>query len=224
MHRGAFSLDGQRLFCCGPSGLVVWESDETTARTMWDRAQLRNRVEQAQASLLATHGTPEQALRALASPGELPDEVRPQVRENLRLLVADRAISILFQEHLFLADVLTALEEDVDLSEELRVLARVRARLFPALDASELNTKAWAIVNPDGTRKGDAAYAVRVARAAVELREAWAPYQDTLAWALFANKEYAEAVARSEHALELAPESEKRSYQGLLSRLRSMIP
>jgi hypothetical protein len=48
-------------------------------------------------------------------------------------------------------------------------------------------------------------------------------FLDTLAWALFENGLYAEAIATSEKALALAPEAEKSNYQGYLDRLKKMI-
>ncbi|MDE0890984.1 MAG: hypothetical protein OSB14_02220, partial [Planctomycetota bacterium] len=55
------------------------------------------------------------------------------------------------------------------------------------------------------------------------LREMIADAHDTLAWALFFNGEYEEAVAESERALGLAPEGTKEQFQGQLDRLRGMI-
>ena len=46
---------------------------------------------------------------------------------------------------------------------------------------------------------------------------------DTLAWALFANGRYEEAIAASKRSLELAPQDRKEKAAGYLERLKRMI-
>jgi tetratricopeptide (TPR) repeat protein len=97
-----------------------------------------------------------------------------------------------------------------------------KAESGPSL--SQLNNRAWALIDPDRTDKEtDVALGLRLARAAVEAAPGDSGIRNTLAWALFANGLYDEAIAVSEKALELAPEAEKDAYQGYLDRLRSMI-
>ena len=99
-------------------------------------------------------------------------------------------------------------------------LARVRGN--PT--ARDLNSKAWSLVDPDRSdQETDVELGLRLARAGVQLGPDEFNVRDTLAWALFFNGEYEEAVAESERALGLAPESEKEKFQGILDRLRGMI-
>jgi len=62
-----------------------------------------------------------------------------------------------------------------------------------------------------------------MARARVDHAPSTAEAHDVLAWNLFGNSKYDEAVAESERALGLASESEKDKFQGILGRLRGMI-
>ncbi len=91
-------------------------------------------------------------------------------------------------------------------------------------DIGSLNSRAWPLVDPDRTNKDtNVALGLRLMRAAVEGAPGNSAIHDTLAWALFANSLYDEAIAASEKALELATEETKSNYQGYLDRLKKMI-
>jgi len=61
-----------------------------------------------------------------------------------------------------------------------------------------------------------------MARARVERSPSSAEARDVLAWNLLANSKYDEAVDESKTALDLASESEREKFQGILGRLRAM--
>ncbi|MDP6129675.1 MAG: hypothetical protein QGH77_08730, partial [Planctomycetota bacterium] len=89
---------------------------------------------------------------------------------------------------------------------------------------SHLNALAWPLVDPDREDKNtDTAFALRLIQVAVKEGPKNPSRQDTLAWALFENGLYAEAIDASEKALALAPEDEKPEYQGYLDRLKKMV-
>jgi formylglycine-generating enzyme required for sulfatase activity len=88
-----------------------------------------------------------------------------------------------------------------------------------ALDANALNTLAWDRVAPKSEERkvyGEEALALACARAAIAKAGDGDRFQllDTLAWALVANGQDAEARQRSAEALAAAPAAQKSSYEG----------
>ena len=94
-----------------------------------------------------------------------------------------------------------------------------------------LSFRAWSLVDPDRKeRKTDVILGLSLIQGAIDqfLPESLCEHGggcplDTLAWALYANGHYAEAIAASEKALRLAPESDKADYQGFLDRIKRMV-
>jgi WD40 repeat protein len=131
--------------------------------------------------------------------------------------------------------------------EDALPMWRAESNRQRAEQASELNTRAWALVDPDPQEEAfappeiprlpgepiaeprqlsgedDFAFGLRLAQAATALAPEESNIRDTLAWALFANGLHDEALIESARALELAPEDEKDDYQGYLDRMRAMI-
>jgi tetratricopeptide (TPR) repeat protein len=138
-------------------------------------------------------------------------------------------IDPLFDELLLTDEVVARLERDSELDEDLRRCAVVLARMRMELRYPEANEQAWSLVDPDRPQRDtDVARGLALARAAIRSFRSVrtsaseeAPLRNTLAWALYANGLYAEAIAESERALELAPR--KRRYAGFLERLRALV-
>ncbi len=94
--------------------------------------------------------------------------------------------------------------------------------------AEGINDLAWDCIDPEREDWGREAQGLVLARRALELAATLAPEQragihDTLAWALFANGRFDEAVAESETALEEAPVDRQEEYRGYVERLLSAI-
>jgi hypothetical protein len=104
------------------------------------------------------------------------------------------------------------------LKEEAKAVAKQQG----GPSAEQLNGIAWRIVSPSEGTGDDPTKALTLARAAVELRDISA-YRDTLAWALFANGLFLEAVEESRLALDMASESRKQEYQNSLNRMQAMV-
>jgi tetratricopeptide (TPR) repeat protein len=133
-------------------------------------------------------------------------------------------VSALFRTHIFLEPVLAALKADASLSQADRQEAVRMAKAEGSPTRSHLNALAWPLVDPDREDKNtDTALALRLIHVAVKEEPEDLMFLDTLAWALFENALYAEAIAASEKALGIAPEAEKSNYQGYLDRLKKMI-
>ena len=133
-------------------------------------------------------------------------------------------VSALFRTHIFLEPVLAALKADASLSQEDRQEAVRMAKAEGSPSPSYLERLAWRLVSPDREDKNtDTALALRLIHVAVKEEPEDRMFLDTLAWALFENGLYAEAIAASEKALGIAPEAEKSNYQGYLDRLKKMI-
>jgi formylglycine-generating enzyme required for sulfatase activity/serine/threonine protein kinase len=99
-----------------------------------------------------------------------------------------------------------------------------------ALPASaiDVNDLAWPLVDPDRKHFGGEAKGLVLARRAVELAAALpaaerAGVSDTLAWALFVNGRFDEAVAEEEQALEEAAPEEKQKFEGYVAKLTGRI-
>ena len=209
---------------------------------VWDavphsvRYQERHEIEEALPRARALLDSIRAATADLRAAGEAirkdPDLPQPLRRAAMNLLAReaqrvrdsiDRYLDPLFAEHLFVEQVIAALVTDADLTPDFREAAIGRAHTRGDPSSTELNDRAWRVVDPDGNGAGDRAHALKLARAAVKLDPGSAPPRDTLAWALFANGLHDEAAAESARALELASEAEKAAYQGYLERLRSMV-
>jgi serine/threonine protein kinase/formylglycine-generating enzyme required for sulfatase activity len=94
--------------------------------------------------------------------------------------------------------------------------------------ASELNALAWPLIDPERKDWGGEAKGLVLAGRAVELAAALSPEQragirDSLAWALFANGRFDEAVAEEEQALAEASADKKQEFEGYLAKLRKKI-
>jgi len=96
--------------------------------------------------------------------------------------------------------------------------------------AGEVNGLAWELIDPDRKDWGGEAKGLVLARRAVELAAELSPAEragirDSLAWALFANGRFDEAVAEEEQALEEAAADEKEEFQYYyyLERLKKFI-
>ena len=98
---------------------------------------------------------------------------------------------------------------------------------LPATTAG-VNGLAWPLVDPDRKECGGEAKGLLLARKAVELAAALpspdrAGIRDSLAWALFANGRFEEAVAEGEKAMEEAALEKRAKFEGYLKRLRGEI-
>jgi len=99
-----------------------------------------------------------------------------------------------------------------------------RNRLLAML-ASQHNEQAWPLIDPDREDQNtDVALALDLVRKAAEWNPEEAMVIDTLAWALYANELFDEAIAAGERALELCPEEQKDVYAQSLDYLKGMIP
>ncbi|MBK7875251.1 MAG: SUMF1/EgtB/PvdO family nonheme iron enzyme [Planctomycetes bacterium] len=100
------------------------------------------------------------------------------------------------------------------------------ARPLPT-DANGLNELAWPLVDPDAAREvfGDEVKALILARRAVAAAKEGErhTYRDTLAWALFRNGRFDEALAEEKTALSEAPDKEKEAYEGHLKMLGAAV-
>ena len=94
--------------------------------------------------------------------------------------------------------------------------------------ADALNEIAWPMIDPGRKDWGREQEGLVLARRAMELAGGLSPAErasirDTLAWALFANGRFDEAVAEEERALEEAAAEGKVEFEGYLERLRKEI-
>lgn len=89
---------------------------------------------------------------------------------------------------------------------------------------TELNDVSWKLVNPDRDQgqETDVVLGLLLAQEAVELDSEQGGFRQTLAWALFANERYLEAVIEEQNACELAPAERKLEFQDYLKRMQSM--
>jgi formylglycine-generating enzyme required for sulfatase activity/serine/threonine protein kinase len=95
-------------------------------------------------------------------------------------------------------------------------------------DANEVNGLAWDLIDPEREDWGGEAKGLVLARRAVELAaellpEERAGIRDSLAWALFANGRFDEAVAEEEQALEEAAADKKQEFEGYLAKLKKKV-
>ncbi|MEQ8767114.1 MAG: SUMF1/EgtB/PvdO family nonheme iron enzyme [Planctomycetota bacterium] len=93
------------------------------------------------------------------------------------------------------------------------------------VDAESANNLAWTLVDPDRQLFGREPEGLALSRHAVSLSEGAnrALYLDTLAWALFANGLDDEALAASQEAIELAPNSRRREFEGYFAKLSGVV-
>ena len=94
--------------------------------------------------------------------------------------------------------------------------------------AEDVNGLAWPLIDPERKDFGGERKGLVLARRAVELASALSPAEragirDSLAWALFANGRFDEALAEEEQALQEAGSDKKQEYEGYLSKLKEKI-
>jgi formylglycine-generating enzyme required for sulfatase activity len=95
-------------------------------------------------------------------------------------------------------------------------------------DANGVNGLAWDLIDPERKEWGGEGNGLVLARRAVELAadlppEERAGIRDSLAWALFANGRFDEAVAEEEQALEEAGADKKQEFEGYIAKLKEKI-
>jgi hypothetical protein len=132
-------------------------------------------------------------------------------------------VDSLLDKHFFLDPVLSALQANPELANGLHETASRLAR-SKRPTGDQLNFRAWDLVDPDRDEmQTDVALALRLARASVELRPEDSASRNTLAWALFANNHFDEAVVESTSVLRIALEDDKVKSQVYLDRLHAKI-
>src|SRR5262245_29053071 len=94
--------------------------------------------------------------------------------------------------------------------------------------ADEANNLAWPLVDPNRKDWGGEAKGLVLARRAVELAASLSPdkragIRDSLAWALYANGRFDEAVAEEEQSLADAAVDKKKEFEGYLAKLKKSI-
>ena len=94
--------------------------------------------------------------------------------------------------------------------------------------ASEVNDLTWPLIDPDRKHWGGEAKGLVLARHAMELAVDLPPFErarirDSLAWALFANARFEEALAEEEQALAETPPDKQQEFEGYLSKLKAEI-
>jgi len=125
----------------------------------------------------------------------------------------------LFEEHLLITEVVRALKTERLVPDDRLDEAVGRARARYDLDPETVNDFAWSVVNPGQGEHGDIQLALKLVRGAIKVEPTRAHFHDTLAWALLANGQGAEAIAASQRALELASDDRKVDYRGYLARI-----
>jgi WD40 repeat protein len=119
---------------------------------------------------------------------------------------------------------LESIDSDEYLSVALKEQVLQEARIQIAYKVEDSNRFAWKIVDPD---REDSATNVEEGLRLAREATAWDPSSssaaDTLAWALFANELFEEALVESKRALALASEVDRRDYQEYLLRLQKLI-
>jgi hypothetical protein len=137
-------------------------------------------------------------------------------RERVRLLVDS-----LFYKPYPLEPLLVGLKA---LPDDLRSVALRMADARGDPMERSLSEQAWNLIDPvRDDRNSDVARALRLAWVATEFASEDQNNHRVLAWALYANGHYAEAIAKSLLALELAGQSDKGEYQADLDRLGKAI-
>ena len=108
--------------------------------------------------------------------------------------------------------------------EEAQVEAALAQEALP-VDADELNSLAWPLVDPDQPVYGEEVKALLLARRAVAAAgaEERAGIRDTLAWAHFRVGRLEEALAEERLALEEAGEAQKKEFEGYVAKLEAAI-
>ncbi|MCA9003547.1 MAG: hypothetical protein KDB61_16605, partial [Planctomycetes bacterium] len=102
-----------------------------------------------------------------------------------------------------------------ELAESAGVALNPHLGIWNGASLNEINAYAWGLIDPERpNRETDVTLGLNLARAICEQRPLESAFQDTLAWAYFANGLHEEAIATSEHALDLAPAQEKANYEG----------
>ncbi len=156
------------------------------------------------------------------------EEAMPLWRSEGERRKAEAITTSLFNRYGLLEYVQKALAEDKTLTPMLRDRAISLARVRGNARSEQLNSIAWPLADPDRDDKDtDVELALKCARQAVSQSPGSPNMRDTLAWALFANGLFVEAISTAEIALELASEHESPAtvdeYKNALSRLRTLV-
>jgi serine/threonine protein kinase len=150
---------------------------------------------------------------ALTETTVIGDDYREQV---------DSLVNEILDEHLS-PEHRAIVRADVDFQSELRDATLHMSDLHkPFISSDWLHESAWRRVDPDREHTMDTVRGLRFARATVAMTPNDAKRHQTLAWALFANGQYEEALTELERAVDLAPH-ERVDYEVHLQRMRSMI-
>jgi WD40 repeat protein len=149
----------------------------------------------------------------------LPMWQHENLKRRLSLIVDD-----LLSKHTSLVLVQSLILEGSFVPSEQKAMALEIARLTGKQLSSGRNEKAWLVVDPDRTDfEGNLEAALHLAREGCLLDPDGPEVSDTLAWALFANELFDEAIEESKRALGLASENQKASYEANLLRIRQLI-
>jgi WD40 repeat protein/serine/threonine protein kinase len=228
---------GRIVFGTADQSVFVWDVDSQESLQISVRSSVRSATWNPQGTRIGVatnaYGLLIESRRDEALAMWLGTQLREQTQQRVWRL---------YKEYIHLQAVLDALRADSDLSAQQLTHALQYARATGDITAAACNRLAWPLVDPD--RKPipvlnaweayanpddavvvdfDVAHGLRYAQRAVELEPDSAPYLDTLAWALFANGSYDEALAESRNAADLADESDKRDYQAFSERMLTMI-
>ncbi len=158
-------------------------------------------------------------LRAKSVPWTAEDQARHRA-EHPKLAELEGA-----QRHVaYLHELRTALESSAVVRDPRPEEVAVDLASLPA-NANDVNALAWDLIDPERKDWGAEARGLVLARQAVALAspEERAGIRDTLAWALFANGRFDEAMAEEEQALEEAAADKKRDFEGYVERLKQRI-
>ena len=241
--KAVFSFDGSRVVTSSHKGIArIWESDAESSRRAWYRAhfgvETREYVQGLLGEVAGRSPLEGEAIvrAAIDANSSFTSETRAVAHSILAETVRHDATSqlqtqmqSLYQEYPFAEELTALVEASNEYSPEDKVwfLYAIKARG----DGSfyDFNSAAWALVDPDREDKDtDVERGLRLARLAVKRKgpSIHPPLHDTLAWALFANGQYEEAIASSEKALELVIKYDfgtEKEYQGYLERIKAEV-
>ncbi len=217
----AWSPDGRRIASSSWDGTIrIWDAVTGAARhtlhgpegmsaVAWNPHSARLVSGSADGSVQCWESDPVDA-RAMWHAAEDRRQVAPRVRQ-------------LFREHVLLDPVLDAIRENRNWPIQEKTVALGLARSIGNPTPDSLNSKAWDLVDPDRSNlDSDVAFGLRLARVAIDHDPSKPQYQDTIAWAFFANQLFDQALAASEQALALS-DSDDQEYQGYLERMKRMV-
>jgi WD40 repeat protein len=237
----AFSSDGRRVISLATgseSTPKIWEGHLEDARRMYKETVLLDDGKSLVTQLLEAHAglSPLEVGGAVEASIREDESLTPEAREvaiNVAQVMTDAHVRVqveeevtaLYAAHYFKEDVLAAVRSADEFHPEYKEMLLALAEEPRFVSYRSFNDIAWDLVDPDRIQRDtDVGLGLRLARAAVE----WAPEgnaeRDTLAWALFANGKFEEAVAASKEALDLARNpSQEVAYQGYLDRIEAEV-